>query len=246
MPKYGAYSKTDSYSYALGVFPSMELLSARPERLRCLLVQDENGGGEGVRRLLALCRERGVEVETAPKALARISGKENCFAAAVFDKYGCLLNEQEDHVLLHNPADTGNVGTILRSALGFGYKNVAIVRPGVDPFDPRVIRASMGAAFHLNIEMFDSFELYRRRFPETERPYYLFRLRGAKPLGTYRRDNAAPLTLAFGNEASGLPPELEDFGSGVFIEQEDAVDSLNLSVAAGIGLYSFRRVINKS
>lgn len=47
------------------------------------------------------------------------------------------------HVVLHNPSDVGNVGTILRSALGFGFRDVAIIRPGVDPFDPRVLRASM-------------------------------------------------------------------------------------------------------
>ena len=44
--------------------------------------------------------------------------------------------------------------------LGFNYYNLAIIRPGVDVFDPRVLRASMGAMFHLNIEYFDSFEDY--------------------------------------------------------------------------------------
>ncbi len=246
MPHYTAYNKTDDHSYALGVFPSMELLATRPGQLRCLLVQEENGGGEGVKKLVSLCRDQGVEVEIAPKALSRISGKENCFAAAVFEKYESELIAGEDHVLLYNPADTGNVGSILRSALGFGYRNIAIIRPGVDPFDPRVVRASMGAVFHLNIEMFDSFDDYRRRFPDAIRPYYLFRLRNAKPLKTYLRKSQAPLTLVFGNEASGLPPELENFGKGVFIEQDDTVDSLNLSVAAGIGLYSFKRTFSRS
>ena len=245
MPRYSAYDKADGHSYALGLFPSMELLSARPEQLRCLLVQDLSSPSEGVQKLIALCRQREVEVEEAPKALARISGKDNCFAAAVFEKYDAPLVAAQDHVLLHNPSDTGNVGSILRSALGFGYKNVAIVRPGVDPFDPRVIRASMGAAFHLNIELFDSFDAYRARFSDSIRPYYLFRLRNAKPLSGIRRKSPAPLTLVFGNEAAGLPPELENFGHGVFIEQEDTVDSLNLSVAAGIGLYAFKRTFSR-
>ncbi len=241
MPKYGAYDKNDGFSYALGLFPSMELLAARPDKLKCLLVQDLSSESEGVQKLISLCRERGVEVEEAPKALARISGKENCFAALVFDKYESPLVAAEDHVLLYSPSDTGNVGSILRSAVAFGYKNVAIIRPGVDPFDPRVIRASMGAAFRLNIEAFDSFDDYRARFSDAIRPYYLFRLRNAKPLSTIRRKSPAPLTLVFGNEASGLPKELENFGRGVLIEQAPTVDSLNLSVAAGIGLYAFRK-----
>lgn len=38
MPKYGPYDKNDDHTYALGVFPSMELLKSRPESVRCLLV----------------------------------------------------------------------------------------------------------------------------------------------------------------------------------------------------------------
>lgn len=241
MPKYGAYDKTDPHSYALGAFPAMELLSARPQSVRALLVQSRQAENEGIRKLLAACEEKNIYIEEAPKALSRISGKENCYAALVFEKYDAPLRAENDHVLLHNPSDVGNVGTILRSALAFGYKGAAIIRPGVDPFDPRVLRASMGAAFHLNIEQFATFEDYRARFPDSVRPYYLFRLRNAKPLAEFRRKSDAPLTLCFGNEASGLPKELESFGKGVLIEQSDKVDSLNLAVAASIGLYSFRR-----
>lgn len=65
--------------------------------------------------------------------------------------------------MLHHPSDSGNLGTILRTALGFGLKNIAIIRPAVDSDDPRVVRASMGAAFSLNIRHFDSFEQYSVR-----------------------------------------------------------------------------------
>ena len=44
--------------------------------------------------------------------------------------------------------------------LGFNYKNLIIVRPAVDVFDPKVIRASMGAIFHLNIQYYDTFNDY--------------------------------------------------------------------------------------
>ena len=68
--------------------------------------------------------------------------------------------QEGNHVVLVNPGDMGNMGTIMRTMLGFNYYNLAIIRPGVDVFDPRVLRASMGAMFHLNIEYFDSFEDY--------------------------------------------------------------------------------------
>ena len=46
-------------------------------------------------------------------------------------------------------------------------------------------------------------------------------------------------TLVFGNEASGLPPEFQTYGKSLFIDQTDAVDSLNLAVSVAIGSYLF-------
>ena len=56
--------------------------------------------------------------------------------------------DDANHVVLVNPGDMGNMGTIIRTMLGFNYSNLAIIKPGVDVFDPRVIRASMGALFN--------------------------------------------------------------------------------------------------
>ena len=54
-----------------------------------------------------------------------------------------------------------------------------------------------------------------------------------------------PFTLIFGNEASGLPPEFARMGQSVLIPQTNEVDSLNLSVSVGIGVYSFMREVPK-
>ena len=239
MPRYAAYDKNDDHTYALGVFPSMELLAAHPESVRCLLVSPAGFKNAGVLKLIDRCRELGVPVEEAPRAVERISGKENTWAATVLGKYESALDPAANHVVLHNPSDVGNVGTILRSALGFGFGNVAIIRPGVDPFDPRVLRASMGAAFHLNIVRYDTFDDYLAAAGERE--FYLFRLRNALPLTDQGSRARAPFSLVFGNEASGLPPELEDFGNGVIIAHNHKIDSLNLAVAAGIGLHAFSK-----
>ena len=52
---------------------------------------------------------------------------------------------------------------------------------------------------------------------------------------------AAPWTLIFGNEGSGLPPEFASCGQPVRIESNDRIDSLNLAIAAGIAIYEFSR-----
>jgi len=95
----------------------------------------------------------------------------------------------------------------------------------------------MGAAFHLNIVRYDTFDDYLAAAGERE--FYLFRLRNAEPLVDQGRLANAPFSLVFGNEASGLPKELEDFGNGVIIAHNNKIDSLNLAVAAGIGLHAF-------
>ena len=238
MPSLSPYKPELDYSYAPGIFPSMECLQYRGEKVRRLLLHSSAEGREGADRLKALAEERGIRVETADRALARISGKENCYAAAVFGKFEDRLDPESPHVLLHQPGDSGNAGTILRTALGFGIEDVALVRPCVDPFDPRTVRASMGSLFRLRIHLYDSFEAYRAEMGD--RDYYPFMLDASVPLGeALEKPVRARRTLIFGNEGRGLPPEFAKVGQPVRIPSNEKVDSLNLAIAAGIGIYAF-------
>ena len=75
MPSLSAYKSELDYSYAPGIFPSMECLNGRPDKVRRLLVHSSAVGREGTDRLCALAEKLGVRVEEADRALARISGK---------------------------------------------------------------------------------------------------------------------------------------------------------------------------
>ena len=236
MPSLEAYRSELDYSYAPGVFPSMECLLHRPESVRRLLVHSAAAGREGVGKLTELAAEHRIRVEEADRALGRISGKENCYAAAVFGKFRDELRKDRPHTVLHRPGDSGNVGTILRTALGFGMEDVALIRPCVDVFDPRTVRASMGSLFRLRVRVYDSFDEYRAEFPE--RTLYPFMLDASVPLGEIR-EIPEVYSLVFGNEGSGLPSEFASMGRAVRIESNDKVDSLNLAIAAGIGIYHF-------
>ena len=239
MPSLESYKSGLDYSYAPGIFPSMECLTYRPEKVRRLLVHSSAAGREGVEKLCALAEARRIRIEEADKALARISGKENCYAAAVFEKFEDELKEDASHIVLHNPGDFGNVGTILRTALGLGIEDVALVRPCADVFDPKTVRASMGAMFRLRIRVYDRFEEYREQFPE--RKLYPFMLDASVPLQEAVKDKPEAWTLVFGNEGHGLPAEFARMGQAVRIESNDKVDSLNLGIAAAIGLYEFMK-----
>ena len=236
MPSLEAYRSELDYSYAPGVFPSMECLLHRPEAVRRLLVHSSAAGREGVGKLTALAEEHRIRIEEADRALGRISGKENCYAAAVFGKFRDELRKDRPHVVLHRPGDSGNAGTILRTALGFGMEDVAIIRPCVDVFDPRTVRASMGSLFRLRVRVYESFGDYRADFPD--RALYPFMLDASVPLREIR-EIPEQYSLVFGNEGSGLPAEFASMGQSVRIESNDKVDSLNLAVAAGVGIYYF-------
>ena len=237
MPKLETYSHQLSYSYAPGIFPSHALLNARPELARRLLVRSDALESEGVRALIDKCAALNVRTETADRALERISRKENCYAALVFDKFSSALDPQKNHVVLVNPSDMGNLGTILRACLGFTLPDLAIIRPAADVFDPRVVRASMGALFSMRVALYDSFEEYRAQ--HHGHALYPFMLDGSLPLPQARKAAKAPYALVFGNEATGLPASFASLGQPVRIPQSDAIDSLNLSVAVSIAAYAF-------
>ena len=238
MPSLSAYKTELDYSYAPGIFPSIECLLHRGDRVRRVLIHSSAAGREGADRLIGLAEGLKVRVEEADRALARISGKENCYAAAVFEKFSDALAPDRPHVLLHHPGDSGNVGTILRTALAFGVEDMALIRPCVDPFDPRTVRASMGSLFQMRIRMYDSMEDYLAE--AGERDLYPFMLDASIPLEeALERPVRRRRTLIFGNEGRGLPPEFSRMGQPVRIPSNDRIDSLNLGVAAAIGIYAF-------
>ena len=236
MPPLKPYQTDLPYSYATGVFPSLQLMTTAPERASRLLVS-ERATGEGVEKLRALCQAHAVREEIADKVLLRISGKQNCFADVVFEKWQAQLQPDRPHVVLHHPMDEGNLGTIQRTMLGLGLVDIAVIRPAADPFEPKVVRAAMGAVFSLRLKQYDNFDQYRSEFPA--HALYPFMLDGAVTLETAVRTVQRPYALVFGNEGSGLPPEFATLGQAVRIPHSDAIDSLNVAVAAAIGAYAF-------
>ncbi len=237
MPKLESYNRKLSYSYALGVFPALMLLESRPECVTRLLLHPAGLGNDGVEKLRARCAELGIREELAERVLRRESKKDNCFAALVFEKYACDLDPNENHAVLCQISDSGNVGTAIRSLIGFGIHDVAVIKPCVDVFDPHVLRASMGAFYKMRVHVYDTFEDYRAQHPE--RALYPFMLDGAKTLTEVAPTARPPFSLVFGNEQTGLPPPFATLGQSVFIPQSREIDSLNLAVAVSVGTFVF-------
>lgn len=129
--------------------------------------------------------------------------------------------------------DPGNLGAILRSAAAFGFQE-ALLGPGcADPFHPKALRGSMGAAFLLPLRRVAALT------PDAGRWYVLDGGPGALPLA--QADLSAPLRLWVGNEGHGwqgvaLPEGVQRLA----IPIQD-LESLNAAVAAGIACYEVAR-----
>ncbi|HWQ59170.1 MAG TPA: TrmH family RNA methyltransferase [Clostridia bacterium] len=228
------YRKDGGDTYASGAYAAIELIRARPEKVKTILIHSAYAGEEHLRRM---CEQRRIPVVCDDRAFVRLNQKENSYVLAVCEKYEARLSPDEPHIVLVNPADMGNLGTIARAMAGFGFLHLALVTPAADIWNPKAVRASMGALFHVNVCHFESFARYRAAFPG--HALFPFMLGGELELGLASRPQARPYALVFGNEAAGLDPSFAGVGTSVRIPQTGLVDSLNLAVAAAVGMYAF-------
>lgn len=228
------YQKDFSYSYCIGVFPTIELLQERPKDVLEVVISSKGVANEGVEKITKTARSLGISVSENNKFVEEISGKQNAYAVAVFRKFESPIDAEKPHLVLTNPSDTGNLGTILRTALAFGVQDIVIIKPAVDHFDPKTVRASMGAIFQMRISSFDSFETYSKKFP---RDFFMFTPDGKTDLNEVTFSKST--SLVFGTESAGIPEEVKSLGMTVRIQHSDKVDSLNLPISVGIVLHKF-------
>lgn len=136
--------------------------------------------------------------------------------------------------------DPGNLGTIIRTASAAGCSGIILTGGAVDPYNEKVIRASAGSIFHLNIVKIDGIidlvsSLKRRgikvvsSFVDASKQYF-------------EADFSGPTAIIIGNEGQGLPLELEKLSDeAVSIPMAGSTESLNAAVAAAVILYEALR-----
>lgn len=140
-------------------------------------------------------------------------------------------------IVLENVQDPGNVGTVLRTADAFGIDLAVLCGACADPYQPKTVRASMGAIFRQRVVKTDVAEL---RGVLGELPLYGAAL---APGGQDIRSlPPAPLAVAVGNEGKGLTRELLELCAGtVRIPMSPAAESLNAGIAAAIAMWEMVR-----
>lgn len=231
------YKKNSDYSYSLGTELTLELLLQRPEEVIIVYIHSRQKENEILDRIKGLCQKHKIDVIYSDKIFNIVSDKENCYIIGAFRKYESIINPKSNHVVLVNPSNTGNLGTIIRTSIGFGINDLAIIAPAVDIFDPKTVRASMGALFRLNFQYFESFADYLQSIEK--RAIFPFMLDGARQLDQIEIPER--YSLVFGSEASGLDAVYQTYGQSILIKHLKTIDSLNLCNAVSIALYQFTK-----
>ena len=136
-------------------------------------------------------------------------------------------------VMLEDIQDPGNLGSLLRSAAAAGLEHVFLSQSSVHAWSPRVLRAGMGAHFMLRIyEQCDLLTLvreFRGRVIATSQ---------RAPKTVFDADLAGQVALVFGNEGTGLSPELAAAAHEVVaIPMPGRAESLNIAAAAAVCLF---------
>lgn len=142
-------------------------------------------------------------------------------------------------------SEAENLGSLMRSAAGFGIRDFVIGPGTIDAFSRRVVRVSMGTIFGLN--------LYQAAAPVTDmqamhaagwQSIAACLTPGAKPIADWQPIGNQQLLL-LGNEAAGLAPDvLQAVASRVTIPMHAGVDSLNVGVAGAVLMYELTRAVH--
>lgn len=142
----------------------------------------------------------------------------------------------EQTIYLYEVQDPGNLGTILRTLAWFGGFRCVLSPNSVDPYNPKVVRASMGAIFHVPIELDVGIDELQTRFDR----FACLDIEGAS---LSSEGFAQHRCFVFGNEARGVPREaLAKLDVTAYsIQGAGVLESLNLATAVNMCAYELNR-----
>ncbi len=196
-------------------------------------------------RLLSRCVHDGIPTKTiTPEEASALSilGEPSGLAFVAPLKYGSLFAPFKPKCLwlgFDQIQSPGNLGTMLRTAVAAGATGACFFRGGADPFDPRCVRATMGAVFSLPLARVDPPDIraWKRRVSG--------RILGADGhcAVDYRSVSLRKATmLMLGCERGGLTGRQRAICDGMIsIPMSPGVDSLNVAAAAAVLLYEAHR-----
>lgn len=144
-------------------------------------------------------------------------------------------------LILDDIQDPGNLGTIIRSAVAFNIDTIILTEHTVDAFNPKVLRATQGMFYHVNIVNKNGMEVIML-LQNVGIPVYGTNVSNGVDAGTLTAKEKEKFALVMGNEGNGVRKEISNLCSkNLYIKMNKNAESLNVGVAASILLYELGR-----
>jgi len=174
--------------------------------------------------------------DTTEGVLAVAKSKENDLTDLNFDKENPLV------LVAEAPEKPGNIGAILRTADAANVDAVIIANPKTDLYNPNIIRSSVGCVFTNTIATGTTTEIIAF-LKANNFNMYCAALQAS--VNYHTQDFTKPTAIIVGTEATGLSNEwLENATQNIIIPMQGEIDSMNVSVAAGILIFEAKRQRN--
>lgn len=139
-------------------------------------------------------------------------------------------------VILEDIQDPGNLGTIIRSSVAFNVDTLVLSSNTVDLYNPKVIRATQGMLFKLNIIIENDLENLIKNLKQNNYTIYTTNVKNGNSLKTIEKKDKVAIIM--GNEGSGVSDKLNSLADEyLYIDMNKNCESLNVAVATSIILY---------
>lgn len=146
---------------------------------------------------------------------------------------------QEIIIALDGIQDPGNLGTILRTVDSANLKQIILSKDSADPYNPKVVRSTMGAIFRVNIIQTQDLEKMLKEIQKNKFEIIVTALDTENSIYDIQYKNKV---IVIGNEANGVSAEIQKLANKkVKIPMLGKTESLNASVATSIMIYEYVR-----
>lgn len=229
-----------------------EMAAASDRKIRCAFLTENAMAGERAQALLRVLTARRAPVALISETmLSNLSETESPQGILLLMERGNKMRLRELgrhrndadaplYIALDRVQDPGNVGTILRTADAAGASGVILLRGSADVYSGKVVRATMGALFHVPFaEGIAAAELMD--FVRSEGFTLCASACDDEACTHYAADLRRPLVIVFGNEANGVSEELLAVSEHIYIPMRGSAESLNVSAAVTAVLYEAMR-----
>ncbi len=213
-------------------------LKKNRDRDKCFLIEGDH--------LIKEAEEKGLVINTisindnnadflvTKEIMKKISDQKSISDNAAIVKYIPEQKISGNVLILDDIQDPGNLGTLIRSSIAFGFNNIILSDESVDLYNPKVIRATEGMIFNINVIRTNIIEY----IPKLKEMGYKILVSDVVSGKDIKDEICNNIALVLGNEGKGVHKNIKELCDElVNIKMDKACESLNVGVAGSILMY---------